>query len=233
MSVVRRFNLLVFDWDGTLFDSTGAIVSALKAACRALSIPAPSDEEARRGIGLGLVEALRHSIPNLPEARVPELIERFGVEYLRRESALGLFEGIPELIGRLHASGITLGVATGKSRRGLDRVLANTGLGPFFSATRCADQCFSKPHPQMLLEIIDTCLVSPERTLMIGDTTHDLQMAKNAGVSSLAVSYGAHSAGTLDALKPLVRVDSTAELAAWLEPENDSPPLCFQAEKRL
>ncbi|MDR1276360.1 MAG: HAD-IA family hydrolase [Candidatus Accumulibacter sp.] len=215
MDAGRRFELLVFDWDGTLFDSTGAIASALQAACRALSIPEPSDEQARQGIGLGLIEALRHSIPDLSERHYPELLDRFGVEYRRRESTLGLYEGIPELIERLHASGATLCVATGKSRRGLDRVLASTGLGRFFSASRCADECFSKPHPQMLLELIDACFVSPETTLMIGDTTHDLQMAINAGARALAVSYGAHSAEQLNALNPLARVDSVAELDAW------------------
>ncbi|MDR2507338.1 MAG: HAD-IA family hydrolase [Candidatus Accumulibacter sp.] len=213
----KRFDLLVFDWDGTLFDSTRAIGDSVRAVCRALSIPEPEDEQARRGIGLDLAEAVRHAVPWLPEDRLPEFIERFGGEYRRRESSLGLYAGARELVERLHRAGFALGVATGKSRRGLDRVLSTTGLGRFFHASRCADECFSKPHPQMLLELIDEFDVSPERALMIGDTTHDLQMAANAVISALAVSYGAHSAERLKELTPLACFASVPALEGWLE----------------
>ena len=214
--MARKFDLLVFDWDGTLLDSTGAIVDAIQAACRDLGQPEPSDEHARYVIGLGLADALRHSAPALSEDLLPQMVERYKAHYLSRDHELRLFDGIRELIAQLHASGFLLAVATGKGRRGLDRSLSCSGLGVYFSASRCADECFSKPHPQMLDELMAEFAVPPERTLMIGDTTHDLQMAINAGVAGLAVDYGAHSAPALDALKPLARLHSIAELARWL-----------------
>ena len=214
--MARQFDLLVFDWDGTLLDSTGAIVDAVQAACRDLGQPEPSDEHARQVIGLGLADALRHSVPGLAEEQFPQMVERYKHHYLSRDQELRLFDGIRELLAQLHAAGFLLAVATGKSRRGLDRSLSNSGLGVYFSASRCADECFSKPHPQMLDELMAEFAVPPERTLMIGDTTHDLQMAINAGVAGLAVDYGAHSAPALDALKPLARLHSIAELARWL-----------------
>ena len=214
--MARQFDLLVFDWDGTLLDSTGAIVDAVQAACRDLGQSEPSDEHARQVIGLGLADALRHSVPGLAEELFPQMVERYKHHYLSRDQELRLFDGIRELLAQLHAAGFLLAVATGKSRRGLDRSLSNSGLGVYFSASRCADECFSKPHPQMLDELMAEFAVPPERTLMIGDTTHDLQMAINAGVAGLAVDYGAHSAPALDALKPLARLHSIAELARWL-----------------
>ena len=214
--MAKQFDLLVFDWDGTLLDSTGAIVEAVQAACRDLGLPEPSDEHASQVIGLGLADALRHSVPGLAEAQFPQMVERYKHHYLSRDHELRLFDGIRELLAELHASGFLLAVATGKSRKGLDRSLAHSGLGVYFSASRCADECFSKPHPQMLEELMVEFAVPPERTLMIGDTTHDLQMAINAGVAGLAVDYGAHSAQVLDALNPLARVHTIAELARWL-----------------
>ena len=215
--MAKQFDLLVFDWDGTLLDSTGAIVDAVQAACRDLGQPEPSDEHARQVIGLGLADALRHSVPGLAEEQFPQMVERYKHHYLSRDQELRLFDGIRELLAQLHAAGFLLAVATGKSRKGLDRSLSNSGLGVYFSASRCADECFSKPHPQMLDELMAEFAVPPERTLMIGDTTHDLQMAINAGVAGLAVDYGAHSAQALDALSPLGRVHTSAELARWLE----------------
>ena len=214
--MAKRFDLLVFDWDGTLLDSTGAIVQAVQASCRDLGLSEPSAEHASHVIGLGLVDALRHSAPNLSEDRFPEMVERYKHHYLSRDHELSLFEGAAELIVELHAAGFTLAVATGKSRRGLDRALQNSGLGRFFSATRCADECFSKPHPQMLEELMEELSTVSERTLMIGDTTHDLLMAINAGVSALAVEYGAHPSHQLAAMNPLASVRSVKELAEWL-----------------
>lgn len=213
--MAKRFDLLVFDWDGTLLDSTGAIVKAVQSACRDMELPEPSDHHARQAIGLGLVDALRHSAPDLSEEHFPHFIERYKFHYLSQDRELSLFNGVAELIADLFSSGFVLAVATGKSRRGLDRALLNSGLGGFFSATRCADECFSKPHPQMLEEIMDALRVPPERTLMIGDTTHDLQMAINAGVAGLAVAYGAHSPDALDSLDPLARLHDVVELADW------------------
>ncbi|MEI7429091.1 MAG: HAD-IA family hydrolase [Betaproteobacteria bacterium] len=214
--MAKRFDLLIFDWDGTLLDSTRAIVAAVQAACRDLGIPEPSDSHASQVIGLGLADALRHSAPDLPEERFAQMLERYRHHYLSRDKELKLFDGGSQLIEELHASGFMLAVATGKSRLGLNRALESSGLGRYFPASRCADECFSKPHPQMLHELLDEFSVSAERALMIGDTTHDLQMAINAGVSGLAVSYGAHSAEALDSLCPLARLNTLAELARWL-----------------
>ena len=214
--MAKKFDLLVFDWDGTLLDSTGAIVAAVQFACRDLGIPEPSDTHASQVIGLGLADALRHSAPDLPDDKFQLMLERYRYHYLSRDKDLRLFDGAYELIEELHAAGFMLAVATGKSRLGLNRALTTSGLGIYFPASRCADECFSKPHPQMLHELMEEYAVSPERMLMIGDTTHDLQMAINAGVPGLAVSYGAHSAETLDALHPLARMNSVAELAHWL-----------------
>lgn len=214
--MAKRFDLLVFDWDGTLLDSTGAIVDAVKASCRDLGLPEPQDAHARQAIGLGLADALRHSVPYLAEERFPEIVERYRHHYLTRDHDLHLFDGAPEMIAELHTAGFLLAVATGKSRQGLDRSMTHCGLGLYFSATRCADECFSKPHPQMLDELMEEFGVPPERTLMIGDTTHDLQMAINAGVAGLAVTYGAHPATALDALSPLARLNDISELAGWL-----------------
>jgi phosphoglycolate phosphatase len=213
----RRFDLLVFDWDGTLFDSTGVIVRTLQAACRDLDLPEPSEAQARHVIGLELSQALRHVAPDLPGERLPALVARYRQRYQAVDRDIRLFAGIPELIGSLHASGFRLAVATGKSRRGLARALAGSGLGPYFVASRCADECFSKPHPQMLEELMSECAAPNERTLMIGDTTHDVQMAANAGVAALAVSYGAHPRAGLMPSKPLACVDDVGELALWLK----------------
>lgn len=214
--MAKRFELLVFDWDGTLLDSAGAIVAAIKAACRDLDLPEPPDERARHVIGLGLSEALQHAVPELPESRYTDMVDRYRHHYLSRDHELLLFEGVPELIAELADAGFLLAVATGKSRHGLDRALKASGLGAYFQASRCADECFSKPHPQMLDQLMEEFSVLPERTLMIGDTTHDLQMARNAGVAGLAVAYGAHTASALDVLEPLARVHEIEELATWL-----------------
>lgn len=214
--MAKRFDLLVFDWDGTLIDSTGAIVAAVQAACRDLALAEPSGAQVRQVIGLGLADALRHSAPDLAEDSVPQMIARYRHHYLARDHELRLFEGASDLIAELHGAGYLLAVATGKGRAGLNRSMTNCGLEPYFAATRCADECFSKPHPQMLQELIDEFSVPEERALMIGDTTHDLQMAINAGVAGVAVAYGAHPASALDALRPLARVHSVAELTQWL-----------------
>ena len=215
--MTRRYELIVFDWDGTLMDSAGAIVRAIQASARDLGLPEPSDARARHVIGLGLQEALSYAVPELDPAAYPLMVERYRHHYLSADHQLELFPGSFELIEGLAGSGRLLGVATGKSRKGLDRALAHSGLGAFFHATRCADECFSKPHPQMLEEVMAECGVLPERTLMIGDTTHDLDMARNAGVDALAVGFGAHPQEVLRQAEHLALMDSTAALAGWLQ----------------
>lgn len=214
--MAARFELLVFDWDGTLLDSAAAIVAAINAACLDLGLPTPGDERARHVIGLGLREALRYAVPDLPEERYPRMVERYRHHYLAHDHELQLFDGAAVLIAELAEAGFLLAVATGKSRIGLDRALLASGLGAYFHASRCADECFSKPHPQMLEQLMAQLSAAPERTLMIGDTTHDLQMANNAGVAGLAAAYGAHPPAALVALRPLAAVQTIEEMAAWL-----------------
>lgn len=212
----RRFDLIVFDWDGTLMDSAGAIVACIRAAAVDLGLAPPPEERARHVIGLGLHEALRHALPELEESRHAELADRYRRHYLAQDMGLALFEGAGMLVRELADAGFMLAVATGKSRAGLARALAVSGLGDAFHASRCADECHSKPHPQMLEELMEELGVSPRLTLMIGDTTHDLLMARNAGVASVGVSYGAHPANVLTEAEPLHLARSVAELRAWL-----------------
>jgi phosphoglycolate phosphatase len=213
---MARYELIVFDWDGTLMDSAAAIVAAIMAACRDLGIEPPSEERARHIIGLGLQDAIRSALPNLPARDYGRLAERYRHHYLSRDAELSLFPGARELVADLHTEGRRLAVATGKSRQGLQRALAHSGLGELFHATRCADECFSKPHPAMLLEILDVLEIDRGAALMVGDTTHDLQMARNAGVDGLAVSFGAHPETALLAERPVACAASFHELAAWI-----------------
>lgn len=212
----KQFDLLIFDWDGTLMDSAGVIVDSIQRACEDIGLAAPSDRASRQIIGLGLVQALQTLLPDLPADDYPRLVERYRHHYLGRDAELPLFAGVSEGIAALHADGFTLAVATGKSRMGLERALAASGLGARFAATRCADQTHSKPHPAMVLELIDELDADPARTLVIGDTSHDLLMAANAGVASLGVTYGAHEAEDLHPHAPLALLDSFAEVHAWL-----------------
>lgn len=211
-----KYELVVFDWDGTLLDSTGAIVRAIQASCADLGLPVPSRAQASHVIGLGLSDAMRHAVPDLKPEQVPAMIDRYRFHYLSGDHELNLFAGVPEMLDRLRSAGHTLAVATGKSRLGLERALDHSGLRPFFCASRCADECHSKPHPQMLEELLAEFGVAEAAAVMIGDTSHDLQMARNAGVDALAVSYGAHPAEQLQALAPRACVQDVAELDAWL-----------------
>jgi phosphoglycolate phosphatase len=214
--VSRRFDLLVFDWDGTLMDSTAVIVKSIQSSCRDLGLPVPDDARAGHVIGLGLKDALTYAVPELAIADYPKMAERYSYHYRSYDNQLAPFDGAEPMLRDLAGAGFMLAVATGKSRAGLDRVFKSTGLGELFTASRCADECFSKPHPAMLLELMDQLGVEPARTLMIGDTTHDLQMAVNAGVPGLGVTYGAHPQQQLEELAPLATVAHIGELATWL-----------------
>ncbi len=212
----QRYDLLIFDWDGTLMDSAGAIVAAIQNACRDLGLAVPADKACRSIIGLGLSEALAALLPELPVAEHGRLVDRYRHHYLGQDHAIPLFAGVAQALPELVRSGHLLAVATGKSRKGLERALSHSGLTPCFAATRCADECPSKPHPAMVLEILQTTGVAPERALVIGDTSHDMAMARNAGVAALAVAYGAHEAPELRACAPLAVLGNFAELRAWL-----------------
>jgi phosphoglycolate phosphatase len=212
----QRFDLLVFDWDGTLADSTQTIVDALQAASRDVGLPVPDDIKSRSIIGLGLREALQVLFPEVDESAGQQLVDRYRSHYFARDEEITLFQGVGDAVKQLAGAGFMLAVATGKGRNGLNRALAQTGLAEFFIATRCAGECFSKPHPQMLEEIMNELGIIPEQTLMIGDTSYDLQMAQNARVSGIGVSYGAQTQASLLSHAPLACFDSFAKLNAWL-----------------
>ncbi len=213
----RRYDLVVFDWDGTLFDSTALIVRSIQNSCRDLGVGVPDDRQAAYVIGLGLEDALRSAVPGLPRERYPELARRYRHHYLASQHELSLFTGALPILHALKSRNHWLAVATGKSRRGLDDVLDTVQLKGLFDATRTADETASKPDPLMLNELIAELGADPARTLMIGDTTHDLQMADNAGTASVAVAYGAHKPLAFADHAPLAVVHSTAELHAWLD----------------
>ena len=210
------YELIVFDWDGTLMDSTRVIAESLQAACRDVGIAVPNESDARFVIGLGLADTFRHVAPGLDDEGRRRVSERYRHHFLAREHEAPLYDGVREMLADLRARGRRLAVATGKARRGLDRAIDATGLDGVFEATRCADEGFAKPHPDMLLMLMDITGVEPGRALMVGDTTHDLDLAANAGVAAVAVSYGAHAAGLLATRPAAARCDSVAELHRWL-----------------
>jgi phosphoglycolate phosphatase len=212
----RRFDLVVFDWDGTLFDSTRLIARCIQAACADLGTTVPSDRDASYVIGLGLVDALRHAAPTLAPERYRELGERYRHHYVAHQDDIVLFDGTLEMLRALKQRNHGLGVATGKTRRGLDDALKRAGLSDLFDATRTADETAGKPDPRMLQELMRELGATPDRTLMVGDTTHDLLLAANAGCASVAVSFGAHEPEAFVELAPLHIAHSTAELDAWL-----------------
>jgi len=211
----KHYDLIVFDWDGTVVDSTAVIANSIQAACRDLGLPVPSEQAARHVIGMGLQQALRHAVPDAPESMIQPLVERYRHHYFAQDEEISLFDGARDTVAELHNAGYRLAVATGKSRNGLERSMQASGMGSYFHATRTADQTFSKPHPAMLLEIMEELEVEPERVLMVGDTTHDLQMALNAGVDALGVTHGAHPAEQLRQLQPLALLQDFGELRAW------------------
>jgi len=214
--MTRRFDLIAFDWDGTLSDSTGLIVQCIQNACRDIGAAVPSDVDAAYVIGLGLHDALKHAVPGLPAERYPELGLRYRHHYWASQHELLLFHGTLDMLQALKSRNHLLAVATGKNRRGLDEALAHSQLKGLFHASRTADETASKPDPLMLLELMREFGVPPERTLMIGDTTHDLQLAINAGVASVGVSYGAHEPAAFTEFRPLHVAHSTRDLHDWL-----------------
>ncbi len=215
--------LIVFDWDGTLADSTALIVTALQKSCADLALPIPVEERCRYVIGLGLRDTLMTVAPTLNEDRYPEMVEAFRHNFVGGEADIPLFHGVPDMLTDLNARGALLGIATGKSKVGLARTLERHGIVKQFAATRCADEGRPKPHPEMLQYVIKTCGTDLNKTLMIGDTTHDLQLAANAGVQSVAVGYGAHDHEPLLAHQPAPRIlahsipELHTHLIEWLE----------------
>lgn len=213
----HQAKLIVFDWDGTIMDSADHIVKCLQTALNDLELPEKNDDEIRNIIGLGLREALHVLCPTANDDELTALTDRYREHFFNQQTEpCELFPGARELIETLHAQDYYLAVATGKGRHGLDKVLAETGLGEYFPVTRCADESHSKPHPQMLLDIIDWYGVEATETIMIGDTDYDLQMANNAATHAIGVTYGVHEKQRLLDCQPLVCVDTIKDLRGWL-----------------
>lgn len=211
-----KYPLIVFDWDGTIIDSASAIVDCICAAARDTGIAVPPRERAAHTIGLGLHDALRLAVPDLPPERYPDFVAHYRQHFLACEDSMQLFDGMRELLSQLRQSHL-LAIATGKSRRGLDRALEAGNLKAYFTASRCADETNPKPHPAMLLELMEELKASREQTLMIGDTSHDLEMARAAGVDAVAVAYGAHAEEGLRVFEPLGCMQNVEALKQWLK----------------
>ncbi|MCY1343178.1 hypothetical protein D9M68_401320 [compost metagenome] len=215
---MRDYRLLIFDWDGTLVDSIQRIVDSMRLAAEGCELPWRDDAAIKDIIGLGLPEAIRTLYPELRDAAC---IQRFrhcySEHYLAFEAEPSrLFEGVAEALEAFREQGYRLAVATGKSRRGLDAVLAGRGWLDYFDITRCADETASKPDPRMLHEILEHCRVAPEQALMVGDSAFDLRMARRAGMDAVAVGYGAQPLALLREEEPRLAIESFDELRAWL-----------------
>jgi len=213
----NNYDLIIFDWDGTLANSTQLIVDAIRKGSVDVGLPEPTQAAASGIIGLGFREATYDLFGHISDEKLAELTGRYSHYYSLGEDYIPLFDGVPEAIAHLTEKAVPLAVATGKGRRGLNKALANSGIAHHFIATRCVDECQSKPHPQMILDLMDEVGASPERTLMIGDTSFDLQMAKNANVASLGVTYGAHPLERLLPHEPLAYFEQFTDLSTWLK----------------
>ncbi|EXU81224.1 HAD-IA family hydrolase [Comamonas aquatica] len=212
----RKFDLIAFDWDGTLFDSTAAITRSIQLAVADVGGTVPSDAQASYVIGMALLPALAHAAPDVPQEKYNDLANRYRYHYLKQQELITLFAGVLPMLEALRERGHWLAVATGKSRRGLNEALQHADLRGMFDSSRTADETAGKPHPLMLQELMAELDVPPERLLMIGDTTHDLEMARNAGCASVAVAYGAHDPRDLQACQPLHVAADVADLHQWL-----------------
>jgi phosphoglycolate phosphatase len=212
----RQFDLIAFDWDGTLYDSTQVIVHCIQRAVVDVGGARPTDSAAAYVIGMSLAQALARAAPDVPPEKYQELGARYRFHYHQHQDDLSLFDGVLAMLGDLKASGYRIAVATGKSRRGLDEALHSAELLGVFDGSRTADETAGKPHPRMLLELMREFDTEPQRTLMVGDTTHDLEMARHAGCASVGVSYGAHEPAAFDELGPLHVAHSVRDLHDWL-----------------
>jgi phosphoglycolate phosphatase len=212
----KKYDFIVFDWDGTLMDSTRTIIRCIQLAAQDLGLTVPTEQSAAHVIGLGMSDALKVAMPDVSPLMYPKIVERYRQHYFNQDEQLVLFDGVTEMLEDLAQQGYFLAVATGKSRVGLNRALNASKLLSRFDATRCADETFSKPHPAMLQELTRELGQDMRRTVMIGDTTHDLNMANNAGADAIGVNYGAHDHATLLELNPVHIADSVASLHQWL-----------------
>ena len=213
--MTEKIKLIVFDWDGTLMDSEAQIVNCLHAAIADLGLEPMDDETVKNVIGLGLREAIDTLVPGRDDRFHQAFVDHYRKYWFQSEASV-LFEGVRDVLDTLQQQELLLGVATGKARRGLERVLGETDLASCFHATRCADEAPSKPHPQMLLDIMARLDVLPKETLMVGDTEYDMEMATNAGAAKIAVRTGVHSEERLNRHAPLVCLDRLVDLPMWL-----------------
>jgi phosphoglycolate phosphatase len=215
--VKRRFELIVFDWDGTLMDSEYRIVTCMQRAAHDVGISVPTEAAARDIIGLGMTQAVKRLFPHAGPADVEALVDAYRRHWLGDEVApAAMFSGARELIEGLHLSGFLLAVATGKSRHGLDKAMEQSGLGGFFHASRCADEAFSKPHPQMLQDILVDLDTQPAAAVVVGDTEYDMQMACSAKVAAVGVAHGVHAPQRLFAHGAMRCFDDLSQLSDWL-----------------
>jgi len=213
----NRFDLLVFDWDGTLVDSIEWIVHCIHEAARACAYELPSEQVCKNVIGLRLDEALLRLFPDATAVTKKQLIRAYQSTYRSRPMTRNdLFHGVYDLLQQLKREGYALAIATGKTRDGLHKALEATGTSPLFTATRCADETASKPDPMMLFQLMKETGIDNDRTVMVGDSIHDLQMARHAEIESIAVSCGANSAQDLQQQNPLLCLQTTAELVEIL-----------------
>jgi len=212
----KQFDLIVWDWDGTLADSTGMIARAIVKAAEQAGLPELEISKARNVIGLGLSESINTLFGGISNELAQEFAKKYRENYFAGEQEIPLFDGAKALIAELNRRGYKQAVATGKGRRGLNLALDRSGIANYFQATRTVDECFSKPHPQMLDALMDVAVTTPERTLMIGDSTYDLQMAQNARVQYLAVTFGAHTSEQLLKHDPKGIFKHFRELSEWL-----------------
>lgn len=219
----KAFELIVFDWDGTLMDSQQRILDCLKAAAQDCNATQLDDDTFCDVIGLGLREATATLYPEFTSAEVEQFADRYRYHYLvENDTHSPLFSRAEETLKDLKDNGYWMAIATGKGRQGLDLVLNKTNLHDYFLTTRCASETFSKPHPQMLEEIMHELGIEPDQTLMIGDTEYDMQLAQNAGTHYLAVSYGVHSIDRLLKYQPLGHIDHIHQLPEWLKTNNNN-----------
>jgi phosphoglycolate phosphatase len=213
---MKKYDLIIFDWDGTLMDSTQHIINCIQLAIEQLLLPPLSDRTVSNIIGLGLNEAISTLYPDLTEVNRKQLGLNYQQNWLDSPYQAPLFDNATKLIHDLHQQGYFLGVATGKSRSGLNKVLESSRLGSLFHASRCVDECYSKPHPEMVEQLMSYLGATPKRTLIVGDTSHDLNMAHNAGADSIAVTHGAHDSKALQACKPKYIAKNLHQVQQWL-----------------
>ncbi|MEI6860571.1 MAG: HAD-IIIA family hydrolase [Shewanella sp.] len=210
---MKCYELVIFDWDGTLMDSVGKIVACMQQSALSLNIPIPTEQAVRDIIGLSMDEALRILYPNSSIELQTEMKGVYRQQYMElNQTPSPLFDGIEQMLTSLNEQGFKLAVATGKARAGLNRVLTATNLGPYFVATRCADEAASKPSPDMILQLLNELNISPNNAVMIGDSIHDLNMANNAGIHAIGVDYGAHNKDRLSQANPKAVISSPIEL---------------------